>query len=157
MVADDSAARADGSGRRGQLCAIAGGGRSGHAGARPSRAIRLIDYALTETVLTLKSQWYPAMEKGELSFDNQPDRVAFVLAADGTTDVTKIRAPVFRKARADRRRPGAAVGDVGQGRRAGRSCVTRSITALAIRRFSMHWPHRPCSATKGRRESWPSR
>ncbi len=50
----------------------------------------LIDYALTETVLTLKDQWYPAMEKGELSFDNQPDRVTFVLTADSTADVTKI-------------------------------------------------------------------
>ena len=50
----------------------------------------LIDYALTETVLALKSQWYPALEKGELSFDNQPDRVTFVLTADSSADVTKI-------------------------------------------------------------------
>jgi putative heme-binding domain-containing protein len=51
---------------------------------------RFIDYALTQTVLTLKSQWYPALAKGELSFDNQPDRLAFVLAADGTTDVARL-------------------------------------------------------------------
>jgi len=50
----------------------------------------LIDYALTETVLALKSQWFPILEKGGLSFDNQPERVAFVLTADGTTDVTQI-------------------------------------------------------------------
>jgi putative heme-binding domain-containing protein len=50
----------------------------------------LLDYALTETVLTLKSQWFPAMEKGELAFDNQVDRVIFVLAADGSADVTQI-------------------------------------------------------------------
>jgi putative heme-binding domain-containing protein len=50
----------------------------------------LIDYALTETVLALKSQWFPALEKGELAFDNESERVAFVLTADGTMDVTKI-------------------------------------------------------------------
>ncbi len=49
-----------------------------------------IDYALTETVLTLKSQWFPAMEQGKLAFDNQVDRVIFVLAADGSADVTQI-------------------------------------------------------------------
>ncbi len=48
-----------------------------------------IDYALTETVVTLKNQWYPALAKGDLRFDNQPDRLAFVLAADGTTEVAR--------------------------------------------------------------------
>ena len=47
----------------------------------------LIDYALTETVLALKHQWYPALVKGELSFDNRPDHLAFVLMADGSADV----------------------------------------------------------------------
>ncbi len=50
----------------------------------------LIDYALKQTVLALKTQWYPALEKGELSFDNQPDRVVFVLTADAAADVTTI-------------------------------------------------------------------
>ena len=81
--------RADGSGGRGQLCAIAGRRSKWPRWCLNKPRDRLIDYALTETVLTLKSQWYPALEKGELSFDNQPDRVAFVLAADGTTDVAK--------------------------------------------------------------------
>jgi putative heme-binding domain-containing protein len=51
---------------------------------------RGIDYALTQTVLTLKSQWYPALVKGELAFDHQPERLAFVLAADGTTDIARL-------------------------------------------------------------------
>jgi putative heme-binding domain-containing protein len=54
---------------------------------------RFIDYALMQTVLTLKPQWFPALAKGELSFDNQPDRLAFVLAADGTTDVARFVRP----------------------------------------------------------------
>jgi putative heme-binding domain-containing protein len=49
-----------------------------------------IDYALTETVLTLKPLWYPAMINGELSFDGRPDHLAFVLAADGSGDVAKL-------------------------------------------------------------------
>ncbi|HTU26395.1 MAG TPA: c-type cytochrome, partial [Pirellulales bacterium] len=50
----------------------------------------LIDYALTETVLALKSEWFPALERGELSFDNEPERVVFVLKADPAADVTRI-------------------------------------------------------------------
>ena len=55
-----------------------------------------------------------------------------MLTADATTDVTKIVRTVFREAGADRRRPGAAVGDVGQGRRAGRFALrARSRSALS--------------------------
>ncbi|HTU24869.1 MAG TPA: PVC-type heme-binding CxxCH protein, partial [Pirellulales bacterium] len=51
---------------------------------------RFIDYALTQTVLTLRPEWFPAVAKGELSFDNQPDRLAFVLAADGTAEGARL-------------------------------------------------------------------
>ncbi len=46
-----------------------------------------IDYALTESVLTLKHLWYPALLKGELSFGDRLDHLTFVLMADGSTDV----------------------------------------------------------------------
>jgi putative heme-binding domain-containing protein len=48
---------------------------------------RFIDYALTQTVRALKSQWYPALGRGELRFHDRPDRLGFVLEADGTRDV----------------------------------------------------------------------
>ena len=122
-----------------------------------SLAIRLIDYALTETVLTLKSQWYPALERGELSFDNQPDRVAFVLTADGTTDVTQIvrrfseRPELTDDARAPLWAMLAKAGEPDDLRYALRS------RSCAIRWFSTNWPWRPRSGTKCRGESWPSR
>jgi putative heme-binding domain-containing protein len=48
---------------------------------------RFIDYALTQTVRALKAQWYPALARGGLYFNHQPDRLRFVLEADGTRDV----------------------------------------------------------------------
>jgi putative heme-binding domain-containing protein len=48
---------------------------------------RFIDYALTQTVRALKPQWYPALVRGELHLHNRPDRLRFVLEADGTGDV----------------------------------------------------------------------
>jgi len=48
---------------------------------------KFIDYALVLAVRALKSKWYPALARGELRFDNQPDRLRAVLEADGTKDV----------------------------------------------------------------------
>jgi putative heme-binding domain-containing protein len=48
---------------------------------------KYIDYALTQTVRALKPQWNPALARGELHFDNQPEHLRFVLTADGSKDV----------------------------------------------------------------------
>ncbi len=48
---------------------------------------KFIDYALAQTVRVLKKEWYPALERGELRFDDQPNRLRAVLEADGTKDV----------------------------------------------------------------------
>jgi putative heme-binding domain-containing protein len=56
-----------------------------HALDKPSD--RFIDYALTQTVRALKPQWYAALVRGELRFPDRPDRLRFILEADGTPDV----------------------------------------------------------------------
>src|SRR5262249_7956197 len=48
---------------------------------------RFIDYALAQTVRALKAEWYPALVRGALHLDHQPERLRFVLEADGTRDV----------------------------------------------------------------------
>lgn len=45
-----------------------------------------IDYALDQAVFSLKPQWLPAFREGTLTFDNQPDRLARFVRADGTAD-----------------------------------------------------------------------
>jgi putative heme-binding domain-containing protein len=50
---------------------------------------RFIDYALTQAVRALKPEWYPALLRGDLELESRPDRLRFVLEADGTADVAK--------------------------------------------------------------------
>ena len=50
---------------------------------------RFLDYALKQTVAALKPYWYPALRRGELHFGGKPERLRFVLEADGTRDVAK--------------------------------------------------------------------
>lgn len=51
---------------------------------------RFIDYALSQAVSALKPYWSPALARGELHFDHQPQRLQFVLEADGTRDVANL-------------------------------------------------------------------
>jgi putative heme-binding domain-containing protein len=48
---------------------------------------KFLGYALTQTVHALKPSWKPGFEQGKLTFDNRPERLEFVLKADGSKDV----------------------------------------------------------------------
>ena len=118
---------------------------------------RFIDYALTQTVLTLKTQWYPALAKGELSFDNQPDRLAFVLAADGTTDVARLVRQFSEKPELTddaRARSWALLAKAGGPDDLAYAFEPRTPVSAGSRRAGRRGD---ASATKCRRENWPSR
>ncbi|MEM7230890.1 MAG: PVC-type heme-binding CxxCH protein [Planctomycetota bacterium] len=49
---------------------------------------RFIEYALKQTVVALKTQWYPALARGELRFGGRIERLRFVLETDGSRDIS---------------------------------------------------------------------
>jgi putative heme-binding domain-containing protein len=48
---------------------------------------RFLTHALIQAVHALKPQWKPAFDAGTLTFGNRPERLHFVLKADGSKDV----------------------------------------------------------------------
>ncbi len=48
---------------------------------------KFITYALTQAVHALKPHWKPAFDEGRLTFDGRPERIEFVLRADGSKDI----------------------------------------------------------------------
>jgi HEAT repeat protein len=54
---------------------------------------RYLEQALHGAANALKDSWLPAVEKGEVTFDNSPRRLAFALQAIGSKDAAK---PLFR-------------------------------------------------------------
>ena len=74
---------------------------------------RFIDYALSQAVRALKSQWYPALTSGKLRFDGDAARLKFVLESDGTRDVAGLLRQLSTDAQldADARASPRAAGD----------------------------------------------
>ncbi|MBM3837787.1 MAG: c-type cytochrome [Verrucomicrobia bacterium] len=62
---------------------------------------KFLNYALNQAVFALKPHWLPAFKTGQLSLENKPDRLSFLVRADATADTVQTVRELLRSSRLD--------------------------------------------------------